>query len=58
MYVSTGKKRHNNEWAGVKVKKKSGRRWEVAAHPGIGSGAESRDKGQGEVCGLGVWEDV
>lgn len=57
MYVST-EKRSNNEWVEVKVKKKSSRRWEVAAHLGIGSGAESRDRGQGEVRGLAEWEDV
>lgn len=31
---------------------KSSKRPEVAAHLGIGSGAESRDRGRGEVCGL------
>lgn len=46
------KKRRNNEWVGVKVKKKSSRRLEVAAHLGIGSGAESRVRGQGE---RGTW---
>ncbi len=34
-------------WVGVKVRKKSSRRLEVAAHLGIGSGAESRD---GEIA--------
>ena len=42
--------RHHSEWVGVKVKKR--KRPEVAAHLGIGSGAESRDRGQGKVCGL------
>lgn len=45
-------KRRNNEWVGVKVKKNSSRRLGVAAHLGIGSGAESRDRGQGAVCGI------
>ncbi len=36
----------------MKVKKKSSRILEVAAHLGIGSDAESRDRGQGEVCGI------
>lgn len=52
LYVHFSAKRCHNEWVGVKVKKKSSKRLEVAAHLGIGSGAESRDRGQREVCGL------
>lgn len=54
----SAEKRRNNEWVGVKVRKKSSRRLEVAAHLGIGSGAGSRDRGRGEVCGFAEWEDV
>lgn len=45
-------KRSSNEWEGAEVRKKSSRRLEIAAHLGIGSGAERRDCGQGEVCGI------
>lgn len=33
----------NNVWVGAEVRKKSSVRLELAAHLGIGSGAESRD---------------
>lgn len=38
--------------------KMSSKRLAIAAHLGIGSGTESRDWGQGEVCKIAKWEEV
>lgn len=51
LYMAPRKKRCNDEWAGVKVKKTSGRRWDVDSHPAIGSALESSVRGRG-----GVWD--
>lgn len=44
-------------WGGGE-EKTSSKRLAIAAHLGIGSGTESRDWGQGEVCEITKWEDV
>lgn len=44
--------RKENEQVRVKVKKQSSKKLEEAAHLGMGSGAKSRDSGQGEIRGI------